>query len=77
MYYLQSRWKLKGSTLIYYGMRKEPYLLQNQIKVNKKQVKALAELPLEPNSLDLTSLHPLINQGIIVEEKICVPFEVA
>ena len=69
MYYLQSRWKLKGSTLIYYGMRKEPYLLQNQIKVNKKQVKALAKLPLEPNSPDLTSLQPLINQGIIVEEK--------
>lgn len=69
MYYLQSRWQLKGSTLIYYGIRKEPYLLKNRIKLSPKQIAALTKLPLSPNSPDLLPLQSLIKQGIIVEAK--------
>ena len=69
MYYLQSRWKQNGSTLIYYGMRKKPYLLQNQSKLTKRQTELISQLPLEADNPALVHLQTLIKQGIIVEEK--------
>jgi hypothetical protein len=36
-YVLQSRWKIEGKHLIYYGIRKKPNLNKNKIKLTKKE----------------------------------------
>ena len=65
---LQNRWKLENKYLVYYGIRKKPYLLKNKIKVSKKQLTIINKLPKKLNDKELLLVKGLINQGIIVEE---------
>ena len=68
--YLQSRWRLEGKFLRYYGLRKKPYLLENTIKLKKKERAALSAL-LSGLAPDLKALSRLIEREIIVpKEKI-------
>ena len=70
--YLQSRWRLEGKFLRYYGLRKKPYLLENTIKLKKKERAALSAL-LSGLAPDLKALSRLIEREIIVpKEKRCV-----
>ena len=45
MYILQSRYKLENSYLHYYGIRNKENLFKNFIKLNKKQVNIIKQLP--------------------------------
>lgn len=67
---LQNRWKIEDKALIYYGIRKKPYTLQNRIRVSSPAlraigemdgVKELAEYPRYP------VINKLVRQGVIVD----------
>ena len=68
MLYLQNRWKVVKNKLIYYGMRKKPYLLKNTVKLTKKEKDIICKLPKELNNQERKIVKRLINQEIIVEE---------
>ena len=44
-YVLQSRWRLEGRKLHYYGLRNRENLFHNEIRVSKKQAAIIATLP--------------------------------
>ena len=37
MYDIQSRWKLEGNILRYYGLRNQPNMFKNAVKLTKNQ----------------------------------------
>ena len=37
MFDLQSRWRLEGNKLVYYGIRNVPNLLKNEINISPRQ----------------------------------------
>jgi hypothetical protein len=69
MYYLQHRWRLEGRTLVYYGMRKKPYLFKNLIRLDSKRANIVTNLPKELDAHDLKILNNLLSEGVIVTEE--------
>lgn len=69
MYYLQKRWKLEDKHLIYYGLRRKPFLLKNRLKLSKKEIEVIKKLPYKLDQKDLSKVEVLIKQGIIVNEE--------
>lgn len=69
MYVLQSRWKLDGNVLRYYGLRNRPNLFINTVKINQKQKKIIQELPRELNETELKILGRLIDNQVVVADK--------
>lgn len=65
MYYLQNRWKLEDNVLHYYGLRNKPNMLQNKIKVGKKQLKIIRALPCELDDNQLKTVKKLIGAQIV------------
>lgn len=49
MYYIQSRWKLEGRKLHYYGLRNADNMFKNDIALSKKQADIVATLPRQLN----------------------------
>lgn len=45
MYDIQSRWKLQGNTLRYYGLRSAPNMFDNTVRLRKKQQAIVRTLP--------------------------------
>jgi hypothetical protein len=68
IYVLQNRWQIKANTLCYYGMRNQPYLLKNKIKLNNKQQSIIQRLPAELSHHELQIVRNLIEQNIILEQ---------
>ena len=65
MYDLQSRWKLEGNKLHYYGLRNAPNTLKNEMRVTKRQARILASLPRELNDRELSILGKLVNAQVV------------
>lgn len=68
MFVLQSRYKLKGKTLLYYGLKNREHLFDNSIKLNKKQIDIIKALPKELNGKEKRIASSLIKNNIIVPE---------
>ena len=70
---LQSRWKLEGRTLTYYGLRSMPHTFQNTIRLSKRTARAVAALdgvrPLEA----YRGLDKLVRLGVVVDVSRCRP----
>ncbi len=74
MYDLQSRWKIENKTLRYYGLRSQPNLFKNVVKINKKQKNIILKLPCELNPDELKALKGLVGTQIVdVKDKIKIP----
>ena len=69
---LQNRWKLTGTTLVYYGLPQPPRLFRRRISLSPSAAKTVAMLdgrrPLEdyPNP---SALRRLIRRGVVVDVK--------
>ena len=69
---LQNRWKLTGTTLVYYGLPQPPRLFRRRISLSPSAARTVAMLdgrrPLEdyPN---LSALRRLIRRGVVVDVK--------
>ncbi|MCD8371889.1 MAG: hypothetical protein LUD27_01140, partial [Clostridia bacterium] len=79
---LQSRWKVCGGRLVYYGIRKSPFTFKNSIKVSKTEIKVLGELDgtrtLEEYSKKRI-IKKFIRKGVVVDasENIVLPKSLA
>jgi hypothetical protein len=69
MLYLQNRWKLSDNKLIYYGMRKKPYLLHNEIKLSPKVQKIVTGIINGEDIGDTKPIKDLIVRGVIVSKE--------
>ncbi len=67
-YFLQSRWRLEGKKLVYYGMRRGENLNKNDIKLNSRQAAVVKKLTIKLDKKQLKSVIKLVNNGIIVDE---------
>lgn len=68
MYDIQSRWVFEGGCLRYYGLRNQPDMLNNIVKLSKRQAKIIARLPCELNVAELKALGSLVGVQIVKSE---------
>ena len=74
MYHLQSRWRLEGRVLRYYGLRNKPDLLRNTVRLSRRQKSVLERLPCELTDREKRLLGGLIGvQVVTAEEKRRIP----
>ena len=80
-YVLQSRWRLEGRKLYYYGLRNRENLFHNEIRVSKKQAAIIATLPrtlskLEQRLLGRTACEStdLLAGGSFLHKLLCQRF---
>ena len=74
MYHLQSRWRLEGRVLRYYGLRNKPNMLRNTVRLSRKQRSVLERLPCELTDKEKKLLGGLIGvQVVTAEEKRRIP----
>lgn len=74
MYDIQSRWKLEGSVLRYYGLRNQPYIFKNAVKLPRKQKSIIEKLPCELCEGEIDLLKNLIGTQIVkIENKRAIP----
>ena len=66
--YLQNRWKLDGTKLVYYGMRNAPDTTHNVLRLTSRQAEVLQSLPKEPDAMETKILSRLVEAGIVVPE---------
>lgn len=64
---LQSRWKLNGNILTYYGLRNKKNLFNNTYKLNKNELEIIKLLPKDLNDNEKRIVNKLINNEIIVD----------
>ena len=70
MYYLQSRWKLNGKKLIYYGIRGGDNLNKNVLKLSAKQAQIISSLPCELTEKQLKSIRIAIENRAVGNDEI-------
>ncbi len=70
MYDLQSRWKLEGRHLVYYGLRGGKDLFKNKIKISKRQREIIASLPCELEKKQLSALKRLVGKQVVPESEL-------
>lgn len=68
MYHLQSRWRLEGRVLRYYGLRNKPDLFCNTVKLSKKQAAMIQKLPCELTDLEKSLLGGLMDVQVVPDE---------
>lgn len=74
MYDIQSRWQLENNFLKYYGLRNQPYLFKNSIKVSKHQKRIIEKLPCELTASEVDTLGTLVGFQIVkAENKKAIP----
>ena len=74
MYDIQSRWKLDGAVLRYYGLRNQPEMFKNTVKIRKNQKKIIEKLPCELSADEIGTLKNLIGTQIVkIEHKRVIP----
>ena len=69
MYYLQSRWRLEGKELIYYGLRNRAHLFCNTIKPNRRQREILVRLPADLTEAEKQRLGGLLGEQVVEESE--------
>lgn len=71
---LQSRWKLEKNTLRYYGLRNQPNLFKNTIKLSKKQKSIIEKFPCDISTKEEHILKDLMGKQIVrLEDKKRIP----
>lgn len=70
MYCLQNRWKAEGKILRYYGLRNKGDMLNNVVKLGKKQIAVVNKLPCELDEKELKAAAPLIGKQIVDEREL-------
>ena len=70
-YVLQSRWRLEGRKLHYYGLRNRENLFHNEIRVSKKQAAIIATLPRTLSKLEQRLLGRLLGQQVVPRRTAC------
>ena len=65
MYDIQSRWKLEGDTLTYYGLRNLDSMFKNTVKLTKKQKNVIEKLPCELSAEELFILKDLMGVQVV------------
>lgn len=70
MFCLQSRWRLEGKTLVYYGLRNRETMFRNTVRLTDRQVKIIAGLPGELTGREKRILGKLLGQQIVPEENL-------
>ncbi len=74
MYDIQSRWELENNTLKYYGLRNQPNLFKNTVKLTKKQKTIIKKLPCELTTDEISILKNLTGAQIVKsEDKRAIP----
>ncbi|MBQ4111857.1 MAG: hypothetical protein IJD38_03565 [Clostridia bacterium] len=74
MYHLQSRWRLEGRVLRYYGLRNMPNMLRNTVWLSRKQMGVLERLPCELTDREKRLLGDLIGVQVVpADEKRRIP----
>jgi len=69
MYDIQSRWKLEGAVLRYYGLRNQPDMFKNTFKLTKKQKAIVERLPSELTEREIRLLKKFIGVQIVLKEQ--------
>lgn len=69
MYDIQSRWKLENNILRYYGLRNQPYLFNNTVKLSKKQIEIIKKLPCDLSTEEVKLLNDLAGVQIVERDK--------
>lgn len=69
MYHIQSRWKLEGKRLHYYGLRNAPNMFRNTVAVSGKQASILSTLPRELTQQELAVIKNLIGKQVVLEQE--------
>jgi hypothetical protein len=65
-YCLQSRWRLEGGRLIYYGLRaKSGRLLKNEIRVSARRAAILSTLPRSLSDAEKKTLGELLDDAVV------------
>ncbi|MBE6653542.1 MAG: hypothetical protein E7610_09040 [Ruminococcaceae bacterium] len=74
MYDIQSRWKLEGNVLRYYGLRNQPDMFKNTVKPTKKQKMIIEKLPCDLAYEEISILKNLIGVQIVKsDDKKAIP----
>ena len=74
MYDIQSRWKLEGNVLRYYGLRNQSDMFKNTVKLTKQQKTIIEKLPCELTNSEITVLKKLVGAQIVqCESKRVIP----
>ncbi len=74
MHDVQSRWKLEGNILRYYGLRNQPNLFKNTVKLTKRQKLIVEKLPCELTDGEIGTLKGLVGVQIVnSKEKRAIP----
>ncbi|MBQ7334691.1 MAG: hypothetical protein IJW95_04405, partial [Clostridia bacterium] len=74
MYDIQSRWKLEGTVLRYYGLRNQPDMFKNTIKLTKKQKAIVEKLPCDLTEDEIVMLKNILGVQIVkCESKTVIP----
>lgn len=67
MYHLQTRWKVEGRGLYYYGLRNKENLFRNRVPVNRAQLAILSALPKELTQEEEAILGKLLGTQVVEE----------
>ncbi len=74
MYDIQSRWKLESNGLRYYGLRNQPNMFKNCVRLSKKQRAIIKKLPCELTPEQLHILKELVGAQVVkLEQKRYIP----
>lgn len=68
MYDIQNRWKLENNVLKYYGLRNQPGMFKNAVKLAKKQWTIIKKLPCELTADEIGILKNLIGTQVVKSE---------
>lgn len=70
MYYIQSRWKLEGRKLCYYGLRSGENMFRNSVPVSKRQAGILSALPKELTEDERICIASLLGVQVVCESEL-------
>lgn len=70
MYCLQSRWKLEGNQLYYYGLRNRGRMFRNSVRLSRKQRNIIAALPKELGIAEKKALGGLLGVQVVPQEEV-------
>lgn len=70
MYTLQSRWKLEGKALYYYGLRNRENMFRNRIRLTAKQRAIVSALPKELTEREKRALKGLLGEQVVPQDRL-------
>lgn len=67
-YFLQTRWKLEGNKLYYYGLRNGKNIFKNTTKLTSKQKEIISSLPKTLDDFEMYIIKKLIGTQVVLEK---------